>query len=162
MWARRPARGEQPGSRRRSWSFGSGRDPLGLNASHRWKVAGQTFDSRDTEGVKSKITIRLRLTCTLRLIREGRRKRSKELREGGQEGEDLSVKEGGVLSLACVQCVQQLQLPASVHTVGAILLSERRRDTKSRVPMRDDSMGAPLVRFKHTRSPSACRNSTFL
>lgn len=43
--------------------------------------------------------LRLRLTCTLRLIREGRRKRRKELREGGQEEEepeDLCVKEGSL------------------------------------------------------------------
>ncbi len=46
---------------------------------------------------------------------------------------------GGVLSPASTQCVQQLQLSASVYTVGAILLSERLIDTKSRMVMRDDS-----------------------
>ncbi len=44
-----------------------------------------------------------------------------------------------MLSLASAQCVQQLQLSASVYTVGAILLSERLIDTKSRMVMRDDS-----------------------
>lgn len=44
-----------------------------------------------------------------------------------------------MLSLASAQCVQQLQLSASVYTVGAILLSERLIDTKSRMVMKDDS-----------------------
>ena len=51
----------------------------------------------------------------------------------------VCVGAGGVLSLASAQCVQQLQLSASVCTVGAILLSERLIDTKSRMVMRDDS-----------------------
>lgn len=38
-----------------------------------------------------------------------------------------------MLSLASAQCVQQLQLSASVYTVGSILLSERRIDTWSRM-----------------------------
>lgn len=46
---------------------------------------------------------------------------------------------GGALSLASAQCVQQLQLSASVYTVGAILLSERLIDTKSRMVIRGDS-----------------------
>lgn len=49
---------------------------------------------------------------------------------------------GGVLSLASsARCAQQLQLSASVYTVGAILLSEWLIDPQSQVVMRDDLEG---------------------
>lgn len=72
----------------------------------------------------------------------------------------VCVVTGGVLSLASAQCVQQLQLSASVYTVGAILLSERLIGTKSRMVMEMNQRRALMVCFKHTCSLSAACNLT--
>lgn len=72
----------------------------------------------------------------------------------------VCVVTGGVLSLASAQCVQQLQLSASVYTVGAILLSERLIGTKSRMVMEMNQRRALVVCFKHTCSLSAACNLT--
>lgn len=55
--------------------------------------------------------------------------------------------------------MQQLQLSASVYTVGAILLSERLIDTKSRMVMRDDSEESARGAFqKHSFPLSAIQH----
>lgn len=66
----------------------------------------------------------------------------------------VCVSRGSAVPCLCAQCVQQLQLSASVYTVGAILLSERLIDTKSRMVMRDDSVDSADGAFQ-THSFSA-------
>lgn len=50
--------------------------------------------------------------------------------------------------LPCVRRVQLLRFPASVHTVGAFLPSERQIRTKSGAAMRGDSEGSAHDAFR--------------
>ena len=67
-----------------------------------------------------------------------------------------------MLSLASAQCVQQLQLVASVYTVGPILLSESLIDTKSSMVMRNDSDDSAYWPFQTLLFFCCCWNSTFV